>query len=466
MKLSLSEDGKPMSNEVIPVTANDFNKAINLKIPADKKGLHRFTVSLQPLPSEASVSNNSQSFYVDVIDERKKILLLYGSPHPDIAAIRESLESNRNYEVKVAQVNTAEATKLSACSLVIFYQLPSVGFSIPVQVLSGLNSAQLPVWYIAGAQTNLLQFNALQRVVQISAGQVDLQEVFANLNAGFSAFTLSDSTLHTLANLPPLLAPYGSYWAASAQMVLLKQRIGNVPTANPLLAFADINTQRVGVLTAEGLWKWRLAEFEQQGSHSAFDELLSQTVQYLCANGKHERFRAYPTKNEFDDGDDIMLNAELYNEATQLVNQPDVKVDIKGKLGKVYSFICSRSGQSYQLDAGTLPADDYTFIANTKMADETYTASGRFTVSSLNIESLQSKADFGLLAELARNNNGKMLIPAQVGQLDTLIRHNENIKTIVYADSHYSEMIDQWWVFVLILVLMSAEWFLRKYNGV
>jgi hypothetical protein len=58
-----------------------------------------------------------------------------------------------------------------------------------------------------------------------------------------------------------------------------------------------------------------------------------------------------------------------------------------------------------------------------------------------------------------------MLQPSEIGKLADLIRKNENIKTVVYEDKRYSDIIDIKWIFVLILLLLSAEWFLRKREG-
>ncbi len=58
-----------------------------------------------------------------------------------------------------------------------------------------------------------------------------------------------------------------------------------------------------------------------------------------------------------------------------------------------------------------------------------------------------------------------MLQPSEVNQLAGLIRKNENIKTVVYEDKRYSDIIDVKWLFVVILGLLSLEWFLRKREG-
>lgn len=465
IRMNVSEDGASVANQNIIVPGNDFRKVIPLKLHADRKGIHKFTISLQPIANEISIANNTETIYVEVLDAKQKILLLYNGPHPDISAIKLSLESNRNYEVKTSLVNDADVTKLSIYSLVILYQLPAAGAIMPSSLQSQLVKLKIPLWYIIGAQSDMAQANRLQKIIQINISRMDMQEVFASPKADFSAFTLSDSTRRELAVLPPLLAPFGNYSASSTQSILLKQKIGSVETSYPLFAFGEDAGTRIAVLTAEGIWKWRLAEFNATGNYNAIDELLSQSVQYLTAKGDHSRFRVYPAKNVFDESEDVLLNAELYNDALELINTPDVKIDLKGKSGKTFSFIFTRNRQSYQLDAGTLPPDDYTYTSSTKLGDKTLDATGQLAVKALNAETRQSAADYQLLYTLAKENGGQMLMPFQIDQLAALIRKNENIKTIIYDDKSYRDLVDEKWIFGVVLLLLSFEWFLRKRNG-
>jgi hypothetical protein len=219
------------------------------------------------------------------------------------------------------------------------------------------------------------------------------------------------------------------------------------------------------VLTGEGLWRWQLAEYREFGNHHAVEELLSQTVQYLTANANRQRFRVYASKNVFDEGENVLLNAELYNDALELINAPDVKINLKSQAGKNYSFLFTRSGQSYQLNAGTLPVGEYIYTATTSNGKQAFTANGQLTVKQLNLETRQSTANHQLLRTIATQSGGQMLLPSQINKLADLIRKNENIKTVVYEDKRYSDLIDVKWVFVLILLLLSAEWFLRKREG-
>jgi hypothetical protein len=465
IKLNIAEDGSPVLNQSIAVPANEFRKTIPVKLHADKKGIHKFTIGIQPVKNEISTANNTETIYIEVLDAKQKILLVYDGPHPDITAIKQSLESNRNYEVKTSLLSKLDATKLNAYSVAILYQLPSVTSGTPTVLFNQLKELKIPVWYVIGAQSDTRQTNTLQKIVGINVGRQDMQEVFATVNAGFTSFTLSDSTRRELALLPPLSAPFGNYSAPAAQSVLLKQRIGSIETSYPLLAFGEEDGRREAVLTGEGLWKWRLSEFQTQGNYHAFDELLEQSVQYLTAKNNKTRFRVYPSKNVFDDGEEILFNGELYNEALELVNTPDVSIDLKSKAGKTYSFIFTRNGQSYQLNAGNLPTDEYTYIAKTKLGDKSFNATGQFVIKPLNAETRQSAADHHLLYAIAHQNGGQMLLPSQMDKLADLIRRNENIKTLVYDDKTYKDLIDEKWLFVLVLALLSIEWLARKREG-
>jgi len=462
IRLSVIEDGKQVFSQTSQVTSDNFKKVIPLKLNADKKGVRKFTISIAPVKNEISVQNNTETIYVEVLDAKQKILLLYDGPHPDISVIKQSIETNKNYEVKSSLLSDLPKLKLSDYSMVILYQAAS-GSSGELQ--SFITKSKIPVWYILGGQSDLQQFDNEQKGVQISANQQQMQEVFANPVSEFSLFTLSDSTRDKLSKFPPLMAPFGDYRSSGTNQLLLKQKIGEVATPYPLLSFSDENGRRVAVLTGEGLWRWALAEYQTYGNHHALEELLGQTVQYLTANSNRQRFRVYPAKNVFDEGENVLINAELYNEALELVNTPDVKIDLKSDSGKSYSFLFTRNGQSYQLDAGTLPVGEYSYTATTQLGTQPFTAKGQLTVKPLNLETRQSAADHHLLADLAKQSGGQMLYPSQINQLADLIRKNDNIKTVVYEDKHYSDLVDLKWIFVVILALLSVEWFLRKREG-
>ena len=461
MQLTITEDGRPVANKSIGINANNWHKTIPVKLTADKKGLHSFTFTISPVKNEASIQNNTETIYIEVLDARQKILLVYNAPHPDIGALKQSIAVNRNYELKTVNIAELSSIKPSDYNLLILHQLAAAGSA----ALQKLLQSNIPVWFMAGAQTNVPDFDQQQKLLQISANRTDNQEVFALPQADFTAFTLSDSTLKKIGQFPPLLAPFGTYSVGAGAAVLFRQKIGTVPTTYPLLTFLDDHTRRTAVLAGEGLWRWQLNEYQTYGNHNALNELVSQTIQYLTANAARQRFRVYTAKNIFDESEHVLLNAELYNEALVLTNVPDVKLDLKDAKGKNYSYQFSRTGQSYQLDAGILSPGDYTYTATTQTGMQQLIANGQLSVKAIDLEARQSTANHGLLKSMAKESGGEMLMPGEIDKLAELIRKNDNIKTVINEDRRYTELIDVKWVFGLILIFLSAEWFLRKREG-
>jgi hypothetical protein len=192
---------------------------------------------------------------------------------------------------------------------------------------------------------------------------------------------------------------------------------------------------------------------------------MTSTIQYLSAKDDKRKFRVYPIKNRFAEAENIQFSAELYDDAYNPNNEPDVSLDIKGKLGNKFSFLMSRVGNSYQLNAGFLPADEYTFVAKTSLGKANFKQDGQFLVEEINIELLQTTANHQLLFNMANLSGGQMVYPSEINSLEVLLNKNEKIKTLSYEQKSYESLINLKWIFFLLILILSLEWFLRKRNG-
>lgn len=463
-RLSVANDGKVLSVKDIQLTANDYRQAVSVDLEADKAGTQQYVISVQPLPNEVTTKNNAHRIFIDVLDARQKVLVLADSPHPDLGAIKQSLENNKNYEVTTEIAEKANALKFGDYSLVILHQLPSSD-AVSSGVVNKVIASGVPVWFIIGNQTYIDLFNRTQGSAIVNNFRNSYNESQPVLQGDFFQFTLSERAQKQFAGYPPLSSPFAKFSLKSLTGTLLTQQIGTVKTGEPLLSFADNNGLKTGYLFGEGLWRWRLADFQSNGNHEAFNEFLTKTVQYLTAREDKRKFRVTQPKKIFDENEQILFNAELYNDSYEPVNDPEVTVVVKNKEGKNYNFSFSKSDKAYFLNAGVLPVGDYTYTAKTKLGSKEQVFSGVFIINALNVEELQTTADHQLLFNLAKNNGGEMVYPDQLNKLEQLIANKETIKTITFEDKKLDELINLKWLFGLILTLLAIEWFIRKRNG-
>ncbi|MND71600.1 hypothetical protein D3C80_631280 [compost metagenome] len=463
-RLTVSNGGKVLSLKEIQINADDFRQSISVDLEADKAGTQQYIISVQPLQNEITTKNNTQRIFVDVLDARQKVLVLADSPHPDLGAIKQSLENNKNYDVTTELAEKAGVLKFGDYSLIILHQLPSSD-AASSGVVSKVVASGVPIWYILGNQTYIDLFNRAQNSAVVNNFRNSYNESQPVFQGDFFQFTLSEAAQKQFAGYPPLNTPFAKFTLKNLTGTLLTQQIGTVKTGEPLLSFSDNNGLKTGYLFGEGLWRWRLADFQTNGNHEAFNEFLTKTVQYLTAREDKRKFRVTQPKKIFDENESILFNAELYNDSYEPVNDPEVTVVVKNKEGKNYNFSFSKTDKAYFLNAGVLPVGDYTYTAKTKLGSKEQSFSGAFIINALNVEELQTTADHQLLFNLAKNNGGEMVYPNQLNKLEELITNKETIKTITFEDKKLDELINLKWLFGLIITLLAIEWFIRKRNG-
>ena len=163
----------------------------------------------------------------------------------------------------------------------------------------------------------------------------------------------------------------------------------------------------------------------------------------------------------YSDNDVISLSAQLYNDAYEPFNTPEATLTLKGDtMNADYTF--SRNGNGYLLSLGRLPEGIYHYSAHVNYDGETLVANGAFAVEALHLEQMNLVADHTLLNTISSITGGKML---HADELATLNDQLASLKPIIYTHTRFSELLALPWVLALLLLLLTAEWFLRKYNG-
>lgn len=464
IKLTVSGAKGPVFSKEINVDATRFDIDIPVDLQANELGFKRYVVQLSSLAGEVTLVNNSQTIFMEVLDGKQKIVLLAEAPHPDLSAIKQSIESNENYEVKTQYVQEVNMPNLLAANLVIFHQLPSAQHGIGT-IFTSLKQHASPVWFIIGNQTYIDLFNSLKSGLAISGSRNAVNEVQAVPGASFYSFSLSPTSSELVSHFPPLAVPFGNYSLSGTNNSLLNQKIGSVSTQLPLWSMGEGTDGKIAFLCGEGLWKWRLANYAEVKNHDAVNELMSKTVQYLTTKDDKRKFRVRTDKNQFDENEALLFYGELYNDNYELVNEPDIEMLIKNESGKKYPFTFTKTEQRYQLNAGVLPVGNYTYTAKVKLGEQVSTAQGSFIVVQQQAEQLQTTADHQLLYSLSQKTGGKLFYPSSMQAIIPLIKANELIKPVSYEQRRLQDLINIGWLLGLVLLLLGGEWLLRKRAG-
>lgn len=449
--------------EEISLDGDAYLETFELSLEADEAGIQHFIAELRPVAGEYTRVNNRFDFYVDVLDGRKKVLLLAEAPHPDISAIRRSLKKTDNYELELAYADRLPAS-FDEFNLVILHSLPSYNGKMS-GALRELGEGTVPLLYILGSETDINRFNKMQGVFSIERSNAGLNDVGASFEGDFDLYKLPEEIMGAFSAFPPVFAPFGDYELKGNTKVLMYQRIGSVESGYPLLAFNETVNRKLGVFAGDGLWRWRMYNYLNNENFDHFDEWFNQVVQYLSIRTDKRPFKVFPEKNRFSENESVRFNAQLYNSNFEAVNDPDVQLRLTDQEGNEYDYVFERRGDAYFIDVGFLPVGAYRFHGSTKFGGKDLSAGGSFSVSPIQLESLETRADHNLLSLLASQSGGRMVGTDQLAEIAEAINAREDIATLLFDSYQTSSVIHLKWIFFLLLALLSLEWFLRKYHG-
>ncbi len=444
------------------ISGNNFSATIPVQLDAKEAGVQRYTVKLSNVEGEVSYVNNTNDIFIDVLDGRQKILILADAPHPDVAAIKNTLESNDNYEVNSFIAGDMDKS-LAGYNLVILDQLPS-GKNPLQKILADIAKEKISVLYVLGNQVSASVFNNAQSDISIPVSGGKVNDVLPVISKGFSLFTVSDAFKNYSSKFAPLECPFGNYKTNSSSSVLFNQKIGLVETQQPLVLFTQSGEKKTGIICGEGIWRWRMQDFAEHNNQDIFNEFIDKTVQYLSAKIDKSFFRII-SKNHFYENESVDLDAEVYNDSYELINEPEVSITITNGDGKKFPFSFNKTSNAYRLAAGNFPVGNYRYEAKVKVGVKVYSEHGEFSVAPLQAEITNTIADHQLLYALAKKSGGEMVYPGQLNKLEQLLNAREDIKPVSHSEKKLSDMINLKWIFFLLVSLISLEWFIRKING-
>lgn len=463
LKLSIVQNDKELGSVVITPPNDNYFITREFILEAGTPGLQHFQAHIQSVENERNTVNNTAGFVINVLENKQKILILSDGWHPDIGAIKNTLELQKTYEVSVF-TQEPYPVDLSDFNLIVLNQLPTAGKSI-AQVIEKARSGRLPLLFIVGNKTFIPQLNALSQGVKIDLLAGSGEEAQPTYNPAYATFRLSEDFLELLPKFPPLMVPFADYELDGAFTPLIYQKLKNIETGKPLLATGKIDGRKIGFIFGEGIWRWRLFDYYQDQNHQHFNELINQLVQYLALRENEDNF-IVDFQPVYTETDDVVMNAEVYNDAFERVTTGEINIVMKNSNNEDFNFTFDVRGEDYYLNAGHLPTGDYSFTATVNLGEETFTETGNFTVVSVNLENIVTRANHNLLYQLASQSGGRFFQPAAIDEMIAELKSGKRLKAVNYYQEMINELLNLRWLFFVLLVLLSVEWFLRKYWGI
>ncbi|MBD1262476.1 VWA domain-containing protein [Maribacter polysiphoniae] len=453
-RFKITMNGKTVHSQKLELSKNNNSASINVLLNAATVGLKTLKISLDPLENEKNITNNIKNIAIEVIDEKTNIAIISELLHPDIGALKKSIESNEQRSVELLKP-IDDLGKLEDVDLIILYQ-PTPSFSKTYDFIAKSNIA---TFTITGPKTNWDFLNKTQN--SFSKNSYDqAEEVSPLVNKGFNKFNIPDIDFY---NYPPLETNLGETMIIKNSYGLLSQKIKGSDIGEPLLIVLDDDKRREAVLFGENLWKWRVQNYKEQQNFNQFDELIGKIILYLSVNEPKDRL-VLDYESFYDHGNDAKITVNYFDESFTFDPNAQITLQLRKKgANTVQDFPMLLKGGYYETDLSNMPSGEYAF--SVKVEDENLTKSGSFNILDFDVEKQFTSSNYKKMERLANGTGGKLYFPKDTHILIDDLLANDQFKPIQKSDENVVPLVDFRFLLGLIIAALSVEWFIRKYNG-
>lgn len=438
----------------IQFDASKNSQIVSATLSANSVGVKTYRVEIVPLENEKNKVNNSKNFGVEVIDQKTNIALVSERMHPDLGALKKSIESNEQRSVSIIKPKEY-LNQINDFQLVILYQ-PNNSFN---KVIQEVKQQKLNAFIITGTSTNWSLVNSSQEFFkQTITNQSEDYQPFLNRN--YNTFIVDNLDFN---NYPPLKSEFGGLEFLVPADVILFKTVNGIGTNFPMLSTFEIDNTKHALLSGEGIWRWRAQTYLDTESFIGFDNFINKLVQYLSSNKKRKRINV-DYQSFYNGNDDVLITAQYFNKNYEFDADASLSIILKNKTNdSVKEIPLLLNNGNYTVDLSGTEAGLYNFTV--KHNSEAISNFGSFEILDYNVEQQFLNADINKLKSLAKNNEGEAYYGTEPKELIDNLLSDNRYATIQKSTKNIVPLIDWKYLLGLIALSLFVEWFIRKYNG-
>jgi uncharacterized membrane protein len=497
--LRVREDNKVLAAREITLAADGTVQTESIPFNAGSAGAKALQFSIDVLDGEDNRFNNAVTRLVKVESDERRVLYVEGEPRWEFKFIRRAEDDDRIVKV-VSMLRTTE-NKLywQGWQNIETQQTMASGFPATPEALFKYHAiilGSVEASYFTANQQDLIKQFVDRRgggLLMLGGGRYALTE------GGWAASSLADTFPVTLptakgtfqrdpatAELTPAgadsmitrlaedTAQNAERWKKLPYMMnyqdpgrpkpgaatLLEMSVNN--RKMPLLITQNYGRGRTAVLATGGTWRWQMSMPVEDQSHEAF---WRQLLRWMVTDTPGQIITSVPSQMLFDDGR-VQISADVRGKDYQPAPDASVEAHILGPEGVAAQVDMAPDPNTpgvFRADWNAEKPGPYMAEITAKRGEEEL---GRDVLNFQRMdgvaENFHTEQNRPLLERLAQQTGGRYWRPQELSRLPSEISYSEAGITI--RDT--KELWNMPAVFLVILLLRSSEWLLRRKWGI
>jgi hypothetical protein len=511
VRVAASEDGRAVKTEEFSLRGGE-PEVVRMELVPATPGTRRYTFEVQPLEGELTVENNRREALVEVVEGPLRVLYVEGEPRWEHGKLRDAMGRGEKQVELVSLLRTGE-NKLYRQGVSGEGEL-AAGFPVTEEELfayDGLMLGSVEASFFTAEQLRSIEAFVARRgggllavggryafggggyagtpvadVLPLSLGAraAGLKpEENPNANApAFKAQLTARGASHPITRLsedrqlsqktwnelPPVSVPEAAGGVKPGATVLLEaRRVGGEGRAGggavvPLLAQQRYGRGQALAFTASDTWRWRMLMNSKSNAHENF---WRQMLRYLVQSSPRQ-FEVAAEQDVYAPGDLVRIVADLRDRKFNAVADARAVARVTGPSGAgVEVPLRFTARDDANVYVGEFRVEELgrhrVELTASGASSGTASAQSEFLVAELNREFYDAALNEELLKRIAAETGGKYYTLDEAGALvdDLTYRKTDNSRPVT------KDLWDMPVNFLLLVGLLSGEWFLRKRHG-
>ena len=475
---SLYEDNKFISRQNVSLSSAGIQN-VAFDYDPQSSGEKKLSVTLTPLKDEFTTANNKKIFYVNVLSNKIKVVLLASSPSADLTFINNALKRDENLEVssivQIAQdkfLNKLNYQILDSANVFFLIGFPSdlTPENLLNRVIARIKNDKVPYFLTLSSEISLNRLSLLGdelsfTVTGISNIYREVQPEILQEQSTNPILKQSDKDIIGLWNkLPPVLQLNSIFNPRIESKVLAEIKINNKAINSPLIITKNFSGKRSVTVLAKDIWKWKL-QVAPKGI-DLFDSFIINSLRWLRAGEEQKLVNIKSSKKNYSQGERIEFSAQVADESLNPVSDAEIKIKIRSDKNEYETDMQNVGPGLYEGSIIINEPGDFRFTG------EAYEDgillgkdNGNFNIGETDLEMINPTMNYSLLNLLAHDSGGKFYTP---DNYKPVIQKINRLNKVSSKEKIVKSEITLWsdkWILIIAILLFSLEWFIRKRTG-
>ncbi|MHB1687579.1 MAG: CARDB domain-containing protein [Ignavibacteriaceae bacterium] len=479
ISVALYENGAQVDQKKITLS-EDGVQNVNFTYTPKNSGEKKLTVAASETKGEFTFANNKKVFYINVLSNKVKVLVLAGSPSSDLSFIKNTLKEDNNLSVNSYTQISADhfleknfdQKMIDSADIFFMVGFPSniTPDNLYQKIISEISQKDKPFFITLSSGVDFQRLKALQAELGFTFNNVnsDYLEIQPNVSADESNNPLlqnnSDNVLDAWNNLPPVYQPNVDFSAKPESEVLSRIKINNVPINKPLILTRRLASKKSVSVLAKDIWRWKLGTATK--NLDLFDRFILSSVKWLNAKEDHKQVTIMTTKKLYSLGEQVEFTGQVYDQTFNPVSDAEVKINVSGA-GNNYQLNLNPVGNGlYDGSFQTDKAGDYKFSGDAILSGKKLGSDGgSFNIGDVDIEMINPRMNYDFLNLLATETNGKFFYNSNYKDLFEILNQLDKRSSKEKIETSEIYLWSDEWLLVVAIILFGMEWFFRKRWG-